>query len=121
MRRDIREGVKKHMIDGIKPNYTALAEQYGCDYRTVKAAYEEALQGNKPKTRRTYPSKLDSFKQIIDIKLEDQCTAKSIFKFIQKKGFDGSYSLVRDYCRGVKKERIQKATVRVEYTPGLSA
>ena len=96
------------MIDGIKPNYTALAEQYGCDYRTVKAAYEEALQGNKPKTMRTYPSKLDSFKQIIDIKLEDQCTAKSIFKFIQKKGFDGSYSLVRDYCRGVKKNGYRK-------------
>ncbi|MFL2077756.1 IS21 family transposase, partial [Marinilactibacillus psychrotolerans] len=32
-----------------------------------------------------------------------------------------SYSLVRDYCRGVKKEKIQKATVRMEYTPGLSA
>ena len=50
MRRDIREGVKKHMIDGIKPtSILALAEQYGCDYRTVKAAYEEELQGNKPK------------------------------------------------------------------------
>ena len=32
MRKDIREGVKKHMIDGIKPNYAALAKQYGCDY-----------------------------------------------------------------------------------------
>ena len=43
MRKDIREGVKKHMIDGIKPNYAALAKQYGCDYRTVKAAYHEAV------------------------------------------------------------------------------
>src|SRR5690625_2176510 len=42
MRKDIREGVKKHMIDGIKPNYAALAKQYGCDYRTVKTAYHEA-------------------------------------------------------------------------------
>ena len=52
--------MKKHMIDGIKPNYTALAEQYGCDYGTVKAAYEEALQGNKPKTRDVCQNK-DSF------------------------------------------------------------
>lgn len=26
MRKDIREGVKKHMIDGIKPNYAALVD-----------------------------------------------------------------------------------------------
>jgi DNA-binding transcriptional regulator YhcF (GntR family) len=25
-----------------KPNYAALARQYGVDYRTVKRAYEEA-------------------------------------------------------------------------------
>lgn len=29
MRKDIREGVQKHMIDGIKPNYAALAEYCG--------------------------------------------------------------------------------------------
>lgn len=52
MRRDIREGVKKYMIDGIKPNYAALAKQYGCDYRTVKSAYHEALKGNSPKAKR---------------------------------------------------------------------
>ena len=51
MRKDIREGVKKHMIDGIKPNYAALAKQYGCDYRTVKVAYHEALEGGKNRYR----------------------------------------------------------------------
>ena len=57
MRKDIREGVKKHMIDGIKPNYAALAKQYGCDYRTVKAAYHEALEGGKrPVQRKKRPS-----------------------------------------------------------------
>jgi hypothetical protein len=45
MRRDIREGVKKYMIDGMKPNFSALAKQFDCDYRTVKAAYHEALNG----------------------------------------------------------------------------
>lgn len=44
MRKDIRDGVQKHMIDGIKPNYTALAKQYGCDYRTVKAAVNAKLE-----------------------------------------------------------------------------
>ena len=95
MRKDIREGVKKHMIDGIKPNYAALAKQYGCDYRTVKAAYQEALEGaERPPQRKKRPSKLDPYKATIEEKLKDQCSAYSIFKFIEKKGFDGSYSLV---------------------------
>lgn len=122
MRKDIREGVKKHMIDGIKPNYAALAKQYGCDYRTVKAAYHEALEGGKrPVQRKKRPSKLDPYKATIEEKLKDQCSAYSIFKFIEKKGFDGSYSLVKQYCRSFKQEKIKKATVRIEYTPGLSA
>ena len=59
MRKDIREGVQKHMIDGIKPNYAALAKQYGCDYRPVKAAYQEALEGVQiPPKRKQRQSKL---------------------------------------------------------------
>ena len=50
MRKDIREGVQKHMIDGIKPNYAALAKQYDCDYCTLKAAYQEALEGTERPT-----------------------------------------------------------------------
>lgn len=33
------------MIDGMKPNFSALAKQFDCDYRTVKAAYREVLNG----------------------------------------------------------------------------
>lgn len=51
MSKDIREAVKKHRIDVIKPNYAGLAKQYGCDYRTVKAAYHEALEGGKDRYR----------------------------------------------------------------------
>lgn len=51
MRKNIREGVQKHMIDGIKPNYAALAKQYGCDYGTVKAAYQEALKAQKDRLK----------------------------------------------------------------------
>lgn len=122
MRKDIREGVKQHMIDGIKPNYAALATQYDCDYRTVKAAYQEALEGEKkPPKRKKRPSKLDPYKAIIERKLKDQCSAYSIFKFIEKKGFEGSYSLVKKYSREFKTEKIKKATIRIEHTTGLSA
>ena len=52
MRKDIREGVKQYMIDGITPSYTALATQYDCGYRTVKSAYQEALEGEKKPPKR---------------------------------------------------------------------
>ncbi|SDL22443.1 hypothetical protein SAMN05216216_1321, partial [Lacicoccus qingdaonensis] len=78
MRKDVREGVKKFMIDGIKPNFAALARQYGCDYRTVKAAYAAESQNTEEQKRMSRPSKLDEFKPIIHDKLEIQCSAYSI-------------------------------------------
>ena len=66
MRKDIREGVMIYVINEIKPNYAALAKPYGCDYRTVKTAYQEAAQEElKPNKRKKPPSKLDPFKEII--------------------------------------------------------
>jgi transposase len=90
---------------------------------TVKKAYEEVKAGLKgrPSGRPKRPSLLDPFKQTIDSKLELNCSAASIFKFIQKKGFTGSYTLVKDYCRQTRRERVKKATIRIEHSPGLSA
>lgn len=125
MRKDIYEGVQVYVNQNIKPNYAALARQYKADYRTVKHAYEKAKQVNdnlsevKQKTIRQ--SKLDPFKQLIEEKLLLGCSAKSIFKFIEKKGFEGKYTIVREYCKQHKEEKIKKATIRVNHQPGLSA
>ncbi len=122
MRKDIREGVMIYVINEIKPNYAALAKQYDCDYRTVKHAYEEAqVKESKPPERKKRPSKLDPYREIIQDKIKDQCSAYSIFKFIEHKGFGGSYSLVKTYCRQIKQAKVHKATVRVEHSPELSA
>ena len=122
MRHDIREGVRKYMNNDIKPNYTAIAKQYGCDYRTVKRAYDEVQQPlNIPTPRPKRASKLDPYRGIIKEKLELQCSAMSIFKFIQKKGFTGKYSIVRAFCAEHKAYQTKKATIRVEHAPGLSA
>lgn len=66
MRKDIREEVKKYMNDGMKPKFTELARQYGCDYRTVKAACESAKHPQAIKHKRQLrPSKLDQYKGTI--------------------------------------------------------
>ncbi|WP_276532381.1 IS21 family transposase [Enterococcus italicus] len=124
MRKDILEGVEIYVINEIKPNYAALAQKYDCDYRTVKSAYEKAkLRKTNQYTqlRKQRSSKLDPYKAIVEEKLKQHCSAYSIFTFIQKKGFQGSYTLVKNYCRNYKQEKIKKATIRVEHQPGLSA
>ena len=112
MRKDIREGVMIYVINEIKPNYAALAKQYDCDYQTAKPAYEEAQDKvSKLLERKKRPSKLDPYKEIIQEKIKYQCSAYSIFKFIERKGFGGSYSLVKTYCCQFKKAKVHKALI----------
>lgn len=105
----------------IEANFSALARQYGAYYRTIKRAFEEK---NTPPTtvqKKKRPSLLDPYREIIKEKLNLNCSAMSIFKFIEKQGFKGKYTIVRQYCASIKKDKTKKATIRVEHTPGLSA
>jgi len=123
MRKDIRERMDDYVKNDIKPNFSEVARNFNADYRTVKKAYQEARKGgNKVDGRKKRkPSKLDGFTAIIDDKLELGCSAAAIWKFIQDKGFTGGYTTVKNYCRLHKQEQVQKATIRVTYSPGLSA
>ena len=123
MRHDIREGVKFYVDNDIKPNYTALGRQYNVDYRTAKKAFQEVKDGGVKthKSMKRRSSLLDPYRDTIKAKLELNCSAMSIFKFIQKKGFQGQYTIVKTYCAMIRKERTHKATIRVEHTAGLSA
>lgn len=96
-----------------------MARIMNCDPRTVK----KYLNGYVPKKRRKIvkSSKLDNFKEIINSKLELGCNSMSIFKFIQKDGYKGSYSLLADYANKHKCEELRKATLRYETSPGLQA
>mgnify|MGYP004465262651 CR=1 FL=1 len=112
MRNDIRQGAKIFVDNNVKPNYAALARQYNVDYRTAKRAYLEAKAELTvaPVSRKSRPSLLDDFKEIIEAKLELNCSIMSIFKFIQKRGFTGQYTIVKDYCRTLKAERVHMPT-----------
>lgn len=96
-----------------------MAKIMNCDPRTVK----KYLEGYIPKKRRTITksSKLDFFKEIINSKLELGCSSMSIYKFIQKDRYKGSYSLLANYANKHKSEEIKKATLRFETSPGLQA
>lgn len=97
----------------------AIARIMGCDPRTVKRYLNGYEPKNKPKKQKS--SKLDYFKETVISKLEIGCTSMAIFKFIQKEGYEGSYSLVADFVQKHKKEQFKKATIRYETAPGLQA
>ncbi|WP_165038310.1 IS21 family transposase [Enterococcus sp. ZJ1622] len=122
MRKDIYEGVLPFIMTHTKPNYAALAKQYNCDYRTVKRYYEAGISNKLPllaqKNKKTLVS---DFEDIIADKLALGCSSSAIYHFISKRGYRGSARTLRRYCRNTKADKIQKATIRVETTPGLSA
>ncbi|HFD6541600.1 TPA: IS21 family transposase, partial [Staphylococcus aureus] len=108
-----------------KPNYAELGRQYNCDPRTVKKYYEAGkeneLERLKKRQQNKKASKLDPFKEIINKKIELGCTAMAIFKYIEKKGYEGKYTILREYCKNKKQNETKKATIRVETNPGIAA
>ena len=118
MRTDIFEKVSLFKVENIKPNYNEIARRYDCDPRTVKRYYEGSAKERRPPVK---PSKLDDFKDIIEAKLDLSVSAMAIYKFIEKSGYQGKYTIVRDYARKIRTEKTKRATVRVETNPGLSA
>ena len=118
MRKDIYERMKIMKQGETKPNYAEIARRWDCDYRTVKRYFEQDVV---PTRKITMPSKLDPYRTIIETKVELGCTGSSIYHFIKKKGYDGKYSILRDYVRSIKVEGEQKATIRFETNPGLQA
>ncbi|KAE00273.1 hypothetical protein W592_02570 [Staphylococcus aureus VET0333R] len=125
MRHDIYEGVLFYIMKGIKPNYAELGRQYNCDPKTVKKYYEAGkeneLERLKKRQQNKKASKLDPFKEIINKKIELGCTAMAIFKYIEKKGYEGKYTILREYCKNKKQNETKKATIRVETNPGIAA
>ena len=118
MRKDIYERMKIMKQGETKPNYAEIARRWNCDYRTVKRYFEQDVV---PIRKITKPSKLDPYRAIIEAKVDLGCTGSSIYHFIKKKGYDGKYSILRDYVRSIKVEGEQKATIRFETNPGLQA
>lgn len=118
MRIDILNEVERHKIMDIKPNFSEIARRMDCDRRTVAEYY----QGNTKATRKLSEpvSKLDDYKAIIEEKVDNcSATAMAIYRFIQKKGYQGKYGLVKVHVRKYKNDQTKKATIRYETLPGF--
>jgi len=99
-------------------NYTQLGKKYHMDPRTAKR-YAESPQRPEYMLSERKPSKLDAYKSQIDLWLEEApYSAVRILEKLQELGFDGKYSIVKEYVRSRKMDLDEKATVRFETMPG---
>ena len=100
-------------------NYTELGKKYHMDPRTAKK-YAESPERPEYTLTAPKPTKLDTYKQQIDLWLEEApYSAVRILEKLTEQGFDGKYSIVKEYVRSKKLDLDEKATVRFETMPGI--
>jgi transposase len=96
-----------------------IARELSLDPRTVSKWIQENLFRKRAQVQR--PSKLDPFKPSIVRMLETHpYTAAQILQRIREEGFDGRYSIVKDYVRKVRPKR-QPAFLKLAFAPGECA
>lgn len=102
-------------------SYVEIARKHHIDPRTAKRYAESET---KPVYNLTEPkqSKLDPYKsQIIAWLEEAPYSAQRIWEKLKEQGFNGGYTIVKQFVRGKKEQLDEKATVRFETMPGLQA
>jgi transposase len=119
MRKDVKNQVSK--TKGMcLVNKSEMARRFGCDRRTVGRYLCDELPSPKANNRRK--SILDPFKATVLEKVDTYgATSMAVFKFIQKKGYEGGYLTVHNFVKAHRENEIRKATIRFETSPGLQA
>ncbi len=99
-------------------NASQIAGQLDLDPRTVRKWLEEHFRPRKVGPR---PSKLDPFKNDIQRMLEQYpYSAAQIFQRIGRMGFDGGYTIVKQYVRKVRPPK-HRAFLKLAFAPGECA
>lgn len=119
MRKDVANQIK--MAKELELlNKSEIARRFGCNRRTVDK-YIKSKVSLKRKPRDSKPI-IKEFEGTIMEKVDIYgASSMAVFKFIQKRGYDGGYGTVNNFIKNHKKEEIKKATIRFETTPGLQA
>lgn len=116
--------LRRLLMQDLKPNFAEIARAFNVDPRTVKRAYQlkqSEMTGTVPVEKTAKPSILDEFKPVVKDKLDQGVNARAIYAFIRHRGYNGSYNTVKRFARKHKDERVKRATIRIETSPGLSA
>ncbi|HAO52754.1 TPA: IS21 family transposase [Candidatus Magasanikbacteria bacterium] len=118
MRKDVENEIKIiKELDLL--NKSELARRFGCNRRTVDRYISGKTSDRK---ERKIESIIDRYKSTVIEKVDNYgSSSMAVYKFIQKKGYEGGYLTVNNFIKDHKNEEIKKATIRFETTPGLQA
>ena len=106
----------KHLNQNDGLTAQQIATELVLDIRTVDKWLNETQY--RPRRSPLRPSKLNPFKNDIVRMLERHAyTATQIFQQIREKGFDGQYTIVKDYVRKVRPP-THKAFLTLSFAPG---
>jgi transposase len=83
-------------------NISQIAQTTGFDRKTVrKSLATQTPPLAKPRTSK--PGKLDAYKGYIQNRITDYpLSAARIYREIQEQGFNGKYTIVKDYIRDIR-------------------
>jgi len=100
-------------------NANQIAEELGLDRRTVCKWLKESRFRQRAQVLR--PSKLDPFKGSVVRMLETHpYSGAQILQRIREEGFDGGYTIVKDYLRKVRPRKVP-AFLKLSFAPGECA
>lgn len=100
---------------------TEIAKQTGFDRKTVRK-YLNRSEPPAYKPRVSKPGKLDPYKDYVKARLQEvPLSAVRLLEEIQSQGYKGSYTLLKDFVRGIKATRGTPAVYRFETKPGVQA
>ena len=98
-----------------------IARETGHSRVTVRK-YIHSQVPPTPEKRSKRASKLDDYKEYIDQRLQEYpLTAARIYREIQEQGFEGRYTIVKDYVRETRPKVGVPAVYRYETKPGVQA
>jgi transposase len=111
MREQERQGVSIRQV----------ARERGVSWRTAKK-YMQSTSPPHYKERAPKPSKLQPYEEYIRGRLERfPLNARKLYEEIQAMGYDGKYTLVKEFVRPIKHDRAVAAELRFETKPGEQA
>ena len=98
-----------------------IASDLGISRATVRK-YARSPEVPKPKARAKRGSKLDAYKEYIDVRVSEgleNCVV--LLRELRQLGYEGGYSTLKDYAHPRRRPRQPKATVRFETASGEQA
>jgi len=114
---DTYSRIKQYQQEGLKA--CQIAQKLDLDTRTVESWLDESQYRQRKQSESS--SKLDPYKDdIVSLLEKHPYTATQIYQRLQEDGYEGSYSLVKQYVRKVRPKR-KPAFLTLAFAPGESA